>query len=199
MVVGVDEVDLFPTVIVLVVVPVLDFVCVECVELSIAGNGRLASVLVWLSEVGLFAMDESVELEELDVNKVNDANDANEVDVQKSIVLSGLSLVVVVAETWTLRLSGNVPMYIVLAVLSVLVDIEVVELTVSCLAEVYGMPVVNSCNECIEVVEVVEAVDAVEVLVPVLVAVTELLALVDASLQLPVKKGSALDGMMLPM
>lgn len=193
MVVGVDEVDLFPTVIVLVVVvPVLDFVCVE---LSSAGNGRLASVLVWLSEVGLFAM-ESVELEELDV-KVNDANDANEVDVQKSIVLSGLSLVVVaVAETWTLRLSGNVPMYIVLAVLSVLVDIEeVVELTVSCLAEVYGMPVVNSCNECKEVVEV----EAVEVLVPVLVAVTVELPLVDASLQLPMKKGSALDGMMLPM
>jgi hypothetical protein len=193
MVVGVDEVDLFPTVIVLVVVvPVLDFVCVE---LSSAGNGRLASVLVWLSEVGLFAM-ESVELEELDV-KVNDANDANEVDVQKSIVLSGLSLVVVaVAETWTLRLSGNVPMYIVLAVLSVLVDIEeVVELTVSCLAEVYRMPVVNSCNECLEVVDV----EAVEVLVPVLVAVTVELPLVDASLQLPMKKGSALDGMMLPM
>ena len=41
--------------------------------------------------------------------------------------------------------------------------------------------------------------EAVEVLVPVLVAVTELLALVDASLQLPMKKGSALDGMMLPM
>ena len=92
-------------------------------------------MLVWLlSEVGLFATVESVELvEALDVNNVKDVKDVKEVDVQKSIVLSGLSLVVLV-ETCTLRLSGKVPMYIVLAVLAVLVDIvELVELTVSCL------------------------------------------------------------------
>ena len=45
----------------------------------------------------------------------------------------------------------------------------------------------NSCNECIEEVGAV----GVEVLVPV--------ELAGPSLQLPVKKGSALDGMMLPV